>query len=223
MRAKLGFSGGVQEEEILVMFKDNGSYVNSEQLKVLKVTKQEELSAFLGKDFVSCETRSLYFDPEGKNIHPVLMPSDLSESTKPLSFHNEAKAIMWVLDMVDERLENEGVDFDYSVAKSEIQKVLKLPVDQIAKWLDTAPVLYKRIVETGRFLYDNMSEVDYGYAITCHKSQGGEWRRIFVVKEWHMFQKDNGKVAQSEDTKRWYYTATTRARERLVLVDYSKW
>ena len=128
MRAKLGFSGGVQEEEILVMFKDNGSYVNSEQLKVLKVTKQEELSAFLGKDFVSCETRSLYFDPEGKNIHPVLMPSDLSENTKPLSFHSEAKAIFWVLDMVDERLENEGVHFDYSAAKAEIEKVLKLPL-----------------------------------------------------------------------------------------------
>ena len=195
--------------------------VYSEQLKVLKVTKEESLSNFLGRDFVTCETRSLYFDPNARSTRKLLMPADLSAEVKPLSFHSEVKAILWTLDMVDRRLEAEGVSFNYAAAKSEIERVLKLPVDQISDWLQSAPALYVQIFEAGKLLYKNLSEVDFGYAITCHKAQGGEWRRVFVVKEWHMFEKDGGKVANSEDTRRWYYTAVTRAKERLVIINYS--
>jgi len=45
----------------------------------------------------------------------------------------------------------------------------------------------------------------YGYAISCHKAQGGQWERVIVDHTW--FKKD----------PRWLYTAVTRARERLYL------
>jgi exodeoxyribonuclease-5 len=50
---------------------------------------------------------------------------------------------------------------------------------------------------------------DYGYVITCHKSQGSEWKKVVVIEEpW----------AQKffKDMNRWRYTAITRAAERLV-------
>ena len=49
----------------------------------------------------------------------------------------------------------------------------------------------------------------YGYAITCHKSQGSEWDKVLVVEEKFPFDK--------EEHARWLYTAATRASEKLVI------
>ena len=53
-------------------------------------------------------------------------------------------------------------------------------------------------------------EFTYGYAITCHKSQGSEWDKVLVIEEKFPFEK--------EEHARWLYTACTRASEKLVLV-----
>jgi exodeoxyribonuclease-5 len=54
-------------------------------------------------------------------------------------------------------------------------------------------------------------EFDYGYAITCHKSQGSEYDKVLVFEEW----------LKGGDHSRWLYTAATRAKEKLVIVkDY---
>ena len=50
--------------------------------------------------------------------------------------------------------------------------------------------------------------MSYGYAITAHKAQGSEWRRILVIDEHRCF---------AEDRNRWLYTALTRASESVVL------
>lgn len=53
-------------------------------------------------------------------------------------------------------------------------------------------------------------EFDYGYAISCHKSQGSSFNNVLLFEE---FLK--GGV---EDHKKWLYTGVTRAKEKLVLV-----
>jgi ATP-dependent exoDNAse (exonuclease V) alpha subunit len=53
-------------------------------------------------------------------------------------------------------------------------------------------------------------EFAYGYAITCHKSQGSEWSKVLVVEEKFPFNE--------EEHRRWLYTACTRSSEKLVLV-----
>lgn len=52
----------------------------------------------------------------------------------------------------------------------------------------------------------NVALLDYGWCITAHKSQGSEWNDVVVIDE----------VARTWDARRWRYTATTRAKERLV-------
>ena len=52
-------------------------------------------------------------------------------------------------------------------------------------------------------LFFNALRVKYGYAITCHKSQGGEWDTTFV--DYY------GRTGLNNDALRWSYTATTRA------------
>lgn len=49
----------------------------------------------------------------------------------------------------------------------------------------------------------------YGYAITCHKSQGSQWDNVCVFDESSVFR---------DDRARWLYTAVTRAAEHLTLV-----
>lgn len=49
---------------------------------------------------------------------------------------------------------------------------------------------------------------EYGYAITCHKSQGSEWEHVLVYDEWM--------PAEVWDMKRWRYTAITRASKQLT-------
>ncbi|MCK5640292.1 MAG: AAA family ATPase [Gammaproteobacteria bacterium] len=53
-------------------------------------------------------------------------------------------------------------------------------------------------------------EFDYGYALTCHKSQGSQWDDVLVMDESYCFRKDKN---------RWLYTAITRAAERVTIVN----
>ena len=54
-------------------------------------------------------------------------------------------------------------------------------------------------------------ETVWGYAITCHKSQGTSWPNVIVY--------DDGLSRTAEDRNRWLYTAITRAERGLVILD----
>ncbi len=54
-------------------------------------------------------------------------------------------------------------------------------------------------------------ECVWGWAITCHKSQGSSWPNIVIY--------DDGLGRTAEDRARWLYTAITRAERGLVLLD----
>ena len=54
-------------------------------------------------------------------------------------------------------------------------------------------------------------EFDYGYAITCHKSQGSEFNKVIVLEEFL-------KSETREDHVKWLYTAATRAAQKLIIV-----
>ena len=61
--------------------------------------------------------------------------------------------------------------------------------------------------------YYNALQLKYANAVTCHKSQGGQWRCVFI---------DNA-FWQEElmlDDLKWLYTALTRASEKVYLVNF---
>ncbi|KUL16684.1 MAG: hypothetical protein XE13_0706, partial [Proteiniphilum sp. 51_7] len=61
--------------------------------------------------------------------------------------------------------------------------------------------------------YFNALQVKYGYAVTCHKAQGGEWKNVFL---------DLGYIQQSymgDNFYRWLYTSVTRSSHKLYLVN----
>lgn len=56
-----------------------------------------------------------------------------------------------------------------------------------------------------------LNRFDYAYAITCHKSQGSEFKKVLVMNE------PIGNDATMN--ARWLYTAITRGKEEVILVD----
>jgi exodeoxyribonuclease-5 len=64
--------------------------------------------------------------------------------------------------------------------------------------------------------YFNALQVKFSYAITCHKSQGGQWKAVFVDQGY--FTNDMLNI----EYLRWLYTACTRATEVLFLVNFNK-
>lgn len=62
----------------------------------------------------------------------------------------------------------------------------------------------------------NALQVKFAYALTCHKTQGGQWKNVFVDSSLNL--KDD---VEKEDL-RWLYTAVTRAQERLFFVNFKE-
>lgn len=74
--------------------------------------------------------------------------------------------------------------------------------------------------------YFNCILLKYGYAVTCHKAQGGEWANAFVF--WDRGTQTNFNFYESEHNRsgktnsefyRWAYTAVTRASKKLFCIN----
>ena len=63
--------------------------------------------------------------------------------------------------------------------------------------------------------YFNALQIKFAYAVTCHKSQGGQWKAVFVDQGYLTDEMVNKEYA------RWLYTAITRATEKLFLVNFN--
>ena len=72
---------------------------------------------------------------------------------------------------------------------------------------------YKKFLAVKNNKYFNALQVKFSYAITCHKSQGGQWNTVFVEQPYL----PNG---IDKDYLRWLYTAITRAKEKLYLLGF---
>lgn len=103
------------------------------------------------------------------------------------------------------------------------QNVLNLTSDQQkALFVDFARRMKKkhvrqRSIEFRHALYDdpylNALRCSYGYAITCHKAQGGEWDDVYVDVP------RNITLNPTKATYQWIYTAMTRSSKRLHVID----
>jgi len=64
--------------------------------------------------------------------------------------------------------------------------------------------------------YFNALQVKYAYALTCHKTQGGQWDAVFI---------DHGYLADGQvdiELIRWLYTAVTRASQMVYFVNFQE-
>ncbi len=69
--------------------------------------------------------------------------------------------------------------------------------------------LFKEAMQEDDYL--NCLQATYGYAVTCHKAQGGEWNDVFLFLDKGMYGMPR------QEMFRWWYTAVTRAKRELNL------
>lgn len=63
--------------------------------------------------------------------------------------------------------------------------------------------------------YFNALQVKYGYALTCHKTQGGQWNNVFIEAPYLPEE-----TSLELGDMRWLYTALTRASDKIYLVNF---
>ena len=106
-----------------------------------------------------------------------------------------------------ETLNSETANLGYEQSQLLYQKVSLDHTNEKSK--------YKRFLKVKNDPYFNALQVKYSYAITCHKSQGGQWKNVFVEQPYLP-------EGPNKDYFRWLYTALTRAKERLFLIGFGK-
>jgi len=84
---------------------------------------------------------------------------------------------------------------------------------EVAKDYKGQKEINKKIKEDEFF---NALQIKFAYAITCHKSQGGQWENVFI--DLGYFTED----MLDKSYLRWLYTAMTRASKKLYLINFKE-
>ena len=110
-----------------------------------------------------------------------------------------------VAKVILDTLESESASLSY-----EQSNILYQGVNEDYAHITTKKKRYEAVREDK---YYNALQLKYANAITCHKSQGGQWRCVFID---NAFWQDQLTV----DDLKWLYTALTRATEKVYLVNF---
>lgn len=88
--------------------------------------------------------------------------------------------------------------------------------EEVIKDYEDIPQKRKRLAELKKNPYFNALQVKFSYALTCHKTQGGQWPNVFI---------DQGYVSDqmlNNEFLKWMYTAVTRASKYLYFINFEK-
>jgi ATP-dependent exoDNAse (exonuclease V) alpha subunit len=88
--------------------------------------------------------------------------------------------------------------------------------EEVLKDYEDEPSKYKKMQKLKENEYFNALQVKFAYAMTCHKSQGGQWKTVFIEQP---YLPDG---IMDSDYFRWLYTAVTRAQDKLYLIGFKE-
>lgn len=112
---------------------------------------------------------------------------------------------------IDARVWLDGLQSENPAQMNEMSNQLFAAVAEDYPEITNRRQLVKKVFESEYF---NALQVKFAYAVTCHKAQGGQWKKVFI---------DHGYLPEdhfNEDYYRWLYTALTRASEQVYLVNF---
>ena len=99
-----------------------------------------------------------------------------------------------------------------SLTREESQQLFTAVLEDYAD----IPIKSERLRMVRENPYFNALQVKFAYALTCHKTQGGQWPTVFI---------DQGYMTDEMMNKeylRWLYTAMTRATRKVYLLNFKK-
>ena len=120
-----------------------------------------------------------------------------------------------LIDQEDETLDTilllESVDCEGPAISRERLKTLFFEIEKDYLHIKAKSKRYAEIMKNPYF---NAIQAKFAYAVTCHKSQGGQWKHVFI--DFGYMKSD----MMDDDYKRWLYTALTRASEKVFLLNF---
>jgi ATP-dependent exoDNAse (exonuclease V) alpha subunit len=102
-------------------------------------------------------------------------------------------------------LESNTPSLTYDESNRLYQEVMKDYEEETSK--------YKKFLKVKNNKFFNALQIKFSYAMTCHKSQGGQWHTVFIEQPYL----PNG---VDKEYLRWLYTAVTRASDKLYLIGF---
>ena len=207
---------GVGIEETIVVTRTNKRatlYNNGIRSRVLM--KEEEIS---NGDLMMITKNNYFWNKPYKEID-FIANGDILEIIRIRKYHEIygfrfAELALRSLDFgweIDAMIWLDTMNSDSPTHMNELQQKLFEAIAEDYPEITNRRFLIKKIYENQYF---NALQVKFAYAVTCHKAQGGQWKKVFI---------DPGQVSDerlNSDFYRWLYTALTRASENVYLVNF---
>lgn len=112
---------------------------------------------------------------------------------------------------IDARVWLDGLMSESPAQMNELTNKLFTAVAEDYPEIKARNKLYRKVLENEYF---NALQVKFAYAVTCHKAQGGQWKKVFIDHGYLPAERINSEYY------RWLYTALTRATEQVYLVNF---
>ncbi|MCD4746277.1 MAG: AAA family ATPase [Bacteroidales bacterium] len=127
-----------------------------------------------------------------------------------------ADVIVRMVDYPDEKEFNTKIMLDTIMAETPSLSVddNRKFFNEVIKDYEDIPRKRTRIEKVKSNPFFNALQVKFAYALTCHKTQGGQWDCVFVDQGYINDQMIN------VEFMRWLYTALTRATKKLYLINF---
>ena len=202
------------EETIVITRSNKQALIYNQGIRRQVLQRDDEIG---GGDIVMIIKNNYFWGKEYKNLE-FLANGDMAEVIR-VRRHEElyglrfAEATLRMIDYdqeIDAKILLDSIYADTPQATKELNDELFKGVEE-----DYSDILNKRdrmkkIAEDEHY---NALQIKFGYAITCHKAQGGQWDSVFI---------DQGSLSyeQSEDYYNWLYTSITRAKKKLYFVNF---
>ena len=188
VRSRLGFSGNVQPHDLLLVTQNQltTGLMNGDMVEVVSVNKTHERVML---DTPNHYRSELYFvevtvkELFSQRTYTTLLLESLLNSTMP---------------NLDSRQQT-GLVLDFIMRMKRKDITQKKNKEQFDRGMQTDPYL-------------NALRCSYGYAITCHKAQGGEWDSVYIVPQRNIM------LNPTKASYQWIYTALTRAKNAVYFV-----
>lgn len=210
------YSNKGNEETVIIVRSNKRANLYNQSIRSRILFQEEELSA---GDFLMV-VKNNYFWLETESEASFIANGDIVEVLEIFSF-KELYGFKFAevrVQMVDypnmkpfetvlllDTLTSETPSLTYEQSNQLYQQVMLDYADEKSK--------YKKFLSVKKNKFFNALQVKFSYAITCHKSQGGQWDTVFVEQPYL----PNG---IDKDYLRWLYTAITRAKEKLYLIGF---
>ena len=206
----------VGEEDTIVITRTNArSNIYNNGIRARVLMKEEELT---NGDFLMVTKNNYFWNKPYKEID-FIANGDILQISR-VRRHSEMYESRFVdltlesLDYgweIDARIWLDSLQSASPAETNELQQKLFTKVAEDYPDIHNKRLLMKNILESE---YYNALQVKFAYAVTCHKAQGGQWKRVFI---------DQGPLREDQinsDYYRWIYTALTRATEKVYLVNF---